>query len=356
MVLYILYDCWKKRTIAIKLRLYMGDIKYSIIIPAYNLAFYIESTLKTIYKTGLQGCELIIIDDGSSDDTLDIVNGYLAYNKALNCHVFKQQNSGVSNARNVGIDVAQGEYLIFFDGDDSCDKDIIMKISEACEEKPDMLVWRFNIVDCEKKHISQDFFEKQLYSSNDFTEYLLKGIFKIRIGSFAVKKSLVMENDLKFTEGCSICEDVEFMYKCVLASESIHTINDVLYDYIKREGSAANTYDLRRFQAPFAIKRIYDYAAAKGLDGLSEYVVDGLKNGLLITHAMYSFDSCCKYIKGNKQFREFIGIYKSQFGEVEKLIKESLRNMKYVPDIYSKKRFMLFKLSRILYAFVMCIK
>lgn len=334
----------------------MEDLLFSIIIPAYNLSACIEKTLKSLCETGLRKCELFIINDGSTDDTLETVNGFLNYNNALNCHVLSQKNCGVSKARNVGIDAAQGEYLIFFDGDDSCDSNIIMRISEACADKPDMLAWRFNIVDGEKKYISQDCFDEHVYSSNDFIEHIIQGNFRIRIGSFAVKKSLVMENDLKFTEGCSICEDVEFMYKCVLASESIHTINDVLYDYIKREGSAANTYDLRRFQAPFAIKRIYEYAAAKGLDGLSEYVVDGLKNGLLITHAMYSFDSCCKYIKGNKQFREFIGIYKSQFGEVEKLIKESLRNMKYVPDIYSKKRFMLFKLSRILYAFVMCIK
>lgn len=333
----------------------MEKIKYSIIIPVYNLSDYIERTLISLYETGLKSCELIVIDDGSSDDSFHIASEFLKkYNIAG--HVLKQKNSGVSKARNVGIDAAQGEYVIFFDGDDLCEKELIELLDDNYVSCADMFVWRFNIVEKNKKRVSQSEFERDKSSNCDFLKQLLCGVSRIRIGSFAIKRNVLIDNDLRFTEGCAICEDIEFMYKCVLMSGNVYFINNPLYNYIKREGSAANIYDMRRFQAPFAVKRIYDFAVRKCENNLDEFISDILKNGLLITHAMYSFDSCCRYIKGLKQYKEFIRNYLDQYGDVEALIRDAISDMKYEPTFFSRKRLKLFMFSRRLYALYMCIK
>lgn len=332
----------------------MGELKYSIIIPVYNLSDYIERTLDAVLDNELKDTEIILVNDGSTDNSLEIIRRYADSHEIPQCQILTQTNSGVSKARNAGIAAAKGEYIIFIDGDDFCDIAMLETISEKCNNSPDMVVWRFNLVDGDKKKVSQKAFGKSVYTRDEFLEELLRGTSRMRIGSFAVKRSLVMDRNLRFTEGCAICEDVEFMYKAVISSQTILATNSVLYDYIKREGSAINSYDIRKFQAPLAIRRVYEYASSEYLDGTGDYIQDSLKNGLLITHAMYSFDSCCRYINSIKQYREFIRSYFSKCPEVELMIKEAIADMKYEPEIFSRKRLKLFIFSRRIYGLYMC--
>ena len=214
-----------------------------------------------------------------------------------------------------------------------------------------MVVWRFNYVDGEKCYVSQERFDKDEYSKNEFLEQLLKGKFCIRIGSFAVKKSIIANRGICFTKDCSIAEDVEFIYKLVLSSEFIRVTNESLYNYIKREGSAINQYDLRRFQAPIAIRRIYDFALNNCFDELDEFCVDYLKKGLFLTHAMYSFESCCSRIKGIMSCKNFINEYIGQYKDVENLICDTVKDIKYNPLQFSNRRLLIFKQSRKIYAY-----
>lgn len=328
----------------------MAEIRFSIVIPVYNLEQNIEKTLTALLATGLNESELIIVDDGSADHTVEIINNSLMKSN-ISYRILSQQNGGVSKARNIGIGEAQGEYIIFFDGDDSCDAKLIHKADKLCENHPDMAIWRFNCVDSEVGHISQESFDKEEYGRKEFLEQLLKGNFRIRIGSFAVKRNIIIDSGICFTEGCSFGEDVEFIYKLVLSSSSFKTTNDSLYNYIKREGSAANQYDLNRFQAPMAIRRIYDFAMTNCAGELDEFCVDYLKYGLLLTHSMYSFDSCCSHIKGIESCNNFINEYFAQYKDVETLICEAVRKSKYNPLQFSKRRLAIFKKSRRIYAF-----
>lgn len=348
-------------------------MKFSFVVPVYNLENYIEATLECLQGFGIEA-EIVVVDDGSSDNTKTIIENYVTSNTKpdsgdkSNIVAMYQDNAGVSVARNTGIGACKGEYIVFVDGDDICDR----RIMDICtDSKKDIYVWRFQTVtdrgtDGKKgagtdnsyansdAKVSQSDFLQEEYTSAEFLESLLSGKNRIRIGSFAVKKELLDRAGIVFTPGCAICEDVEFIYKIILSADSIGAYNDVLYTYVKRPGSAINTYDMRRFEAPVAINRVYEYAVANRRDEYDEYIMDSLKYGLFITHCMYSFDSCCRFIKDKQEQSEFYKRYKNDFGEIENKIKEAKLLMRYEPEIFSWKRRKLFLFSRKLYVKYVC--
>ena len=95
----------------------MSDIKVSVIIPVFNQEKYISATLDSVLNQNFDDYEIIVVDDGSTDDSLKIINEKFS-DSQIPHKIIHQDNAGVSGARNRGIDEASGEYLLFVDGDD----------------------------------------------------------------------------------------------------------------------------------------------------------------------------------------------------------------------------------------------
>lgn len=327
-------------------------IKYSIIIPVFNIENHIDKTLDSLLSIP-DNTEIIIVNDGSTDNTWKNVEKYVAGHDLRDIQLLTQPNAGVSVARNTGIEAARGEYLIFVDGDDTCSEGFIDIVDRVTDVKPDLIVWRFCIDNGIQTKESQKEFDKENYTAKEFVTSLLKGINRIRIGSFAVRKHLIEDAGLRFTEGCTICEDVEFIYKVILSCDKITTINDVFYKYIKREGSAMHVNDMHFFQAPVAVQRIYGFADMYYSDIMDEYIEDSLKYGLYLTHCIHSFESCLKHVKSCADIRSFLRSYFDEYYNIENYIKKAKKNMKYKPQVFSAKRLWLFLFSRRVYAFYM---
>lgn len=102
--------------------------KFSIIIPAYNVADYLSTCLDSVLSQDFSDYEIILVDDGSTDSTSQICD---EYQKNPKVHVIHQQNAGLSEARNSGVEVAHGEYLIFLDGDDFLTRNALTQIADA---------------------------------------------------------------------------------------------------------------------------------------------------------------------------------------------------------------------------------
>lgn len=326
-------------------------IDFSIIIPAYNLENYIEKTLESICKNPLDNVEIIVVNDGSEDDTAKVAKDYLTYNHVPHFEAISQENKGVSVARNAGIEAAQGTYLIFCDGDDLCSQNMIEIISAYTDKGYDMIAWRYDILQGEKKKVPQKEFAEESYTNQTALKSFLLGDNKIRLGSFAVKKSLLEENGIRYTEGCAIAEDIEFIYKCLASAKLVGTEDAVLYTYIKREGSAMNQFSWKFFQAPAAVQRVYAYVRDNTTLFADEELEDYLRNGLYLLHVMFAFGSCIRYLNGWKEAREFVNLYMADYSDIECELQRISKEMKNVPTVFSKSRTKLFAFNRRLYVY-----
>ncbi len=326
-------------------------IDFSIIIPVYNLENCIEKTLESICKNKLDNVEVIVVNDGSEDNTAKIVKDYFCNNHVPHYDVLSQENKGVSAARNVGIAKAEGEYLIFCDGDDLCSENMINVIGTHRKTDADMIVWRYDVLQGEKREISQGEFIEKEYNNQTALKSFLIGDNKIRLGSFAVKKALVEENGIQYTEGYVIAEDIEFIYKCLATAQTVRTLDDILYTYIKREGSAMHRFDWNFFQAPVAVQRVYAYVRDNTTILADEELEDYLHNGLYLLHTMFAFGSCIRYLNNWKEVIKFVNRYMSDCFEIESELMRISREIKNLPTVFSKARTKLFAFNRRIYVY-----
>ena len=126
----------------------MNNPKISVIVPVYNAEKYLQRCIDSILNQTFPNFELLLIDDGSKDQSGEICDEYAK--KDSRVKVFHKENGGVSSARNVGIDNAVGEYICFCDSDDWVEKTWLLSFFERmCDN--DMLITSFNIYENEKK-------------------------------------------------------------------------------------------------------------------------------------------------------------------------------------------------------------
>lgn len=180
--------------------------RISIIIPAYNCEGTIEKCILSVINQGFFDWELILIDDGSTDNTREICEHYA---DSVKIFLYSQQNSGVSSARNYGIKKATGEYLVFVDSDDFLLQDALSTIHDSMKGK-DICFYNYQIFKLGKKRNNNYISKPEILDITDFMkvfpEMYLSGYINPPWGK-CYKKSLITE---KFEEGLSIGEDLLF--------------------------------------------------------------------------------------------------------------------------------------------------
>ena len=110
----------------------MSEIKVSVIVPVYNVEKYVKRAVESIIKQNFTDLEILLVNDGSTDNSLQEIN--LITEKYKNVKVFTQENQGVSSARNLGIKKAQGDYICFLDADDYLEDGVLNKFYSLCKE------------------------------------------------------------------------------------------------------------------------------------------------------------------------------------------------------------------------------
>lgn len=152
--------------------MYEGDIsadkwwlkmKVSIIIPVYNIEKYIERCVLSIINQSYKNIEVIIVDDGSTDRSSDIVDNYMNLD---NCIVIHKENEGLSSARNVGLKAATGEFVMFVDGDDYLMNDAIEILVKKINDEIDVIIFPYIRVYGSKKIATHLFDKKEIMFSN----------------------------------------------------------------------------------------------------------------------------------------------------------------------------------------------
>lgn len=217
-------------------------MKYSIIIPVYNVEKYIRKCLESIYNQTYSNYEVIIVDDGSEDNSKLVIDEYIKKDNRFKCH--NKDNGGLSDARNYGLKYVTGDYILFVDSDDYIDDNLLEELSNNTEY--DMIKFKTNIVDLNYKLIRK---EKSLCNSKEVS---CLELFDIELcepaWSYAYKTSFFKLNKFMYAKG-KIHEDFGLTPLCLIKAKKIYYLDYYGYNYvIRNEGIIKSTKVKKRIE------------------------------------------------------------------------------------------------------------
>ena len=296
-------------------------MKVSVIVPVYNVEKYLDKCLTSLVNQTLKELEIIIINDGSTDNSQKVIDKYSK--KYKNIIAITKENGGVSEARNLGLEKATGEYIGFIDSDDWIEPNMYeLMYQKAITEN-------FDIVACDTQAIYND---KKVYISSNIKDDNVSNK-ELMIDAYAViwnkiyKKELL--NDIKFKKGMNFCEDVEFLYMIYSKVKKIGVIKEPLHNYLQREGSLTYVYDKKLYKLIEAMDDVLEYYKKNKL-------LDKYYDEIEYTYARYLYATFIKRMSKTRNKEEF---NKAVSLVIEKVNKEfpNYKKNKYLIGLNPKK-------------------
>lgn len=215
------------------------DPEVSIIIPVYNVEKWIARTIESIKNQVYQNYEAIIVDDGSTDNTKNII---LKYTCDPRIKLILRNHQGVSSARNYGLINSKGKYIAFLDGDDYWDINFLSDMINHIEKSDsDICFCGVRAVDENKRLLFENFPNIEIFNGKVLSNYLL-GDIQIPTGSYIVKKDIINKYNLKYSEDCKVFEDQEFRIK-LLAVGRVSCVKEILLNGTQRKNSTSKVFE-----------------------------------------------------------------------------------------------------------------
>lgn len=334
----------------------------SVIIPVYNAEKYLEECIKSLLGQSLYNCEFIFVNDGSNDNSVDIIRSYIKKDKRIT--LINQKNQGVSQARNTGIVSAKGEYIGFVDSDDYVDLDMYKELYKQIQnEECEVIISNFEEELNGNKHIRKYSLKENKvldknYIENEILPFFVREDSLNTVCNKLYKKSIIDEYNIRFPKGLPLGEDGIFNMIYFSKCNSCKYIDYTGYHYREVNGSATrNLYKHDYFQRELDV---YNFDLEKLIDIPQNIDIKSLKSIKLINNIKSNiyiyFDKSkdksifykCKYIKNivnKKEIKEALEIYLSNVnitGRYEKLflfcMKNKLTILLYILCTYSRIR------------------
>lgn len=219
----------------------------SVIVPIYNVEKHLKKCVDSIINQTYKNLEIILVDDGSPDNCGKICDEYAK--EDLRIRVIHKENGGLSSARNIGIRMSLGSYLMFVDSDDYIEINMVEFLYNAIASKG------VNMSVCKYREISGAYKKREFKEEHSITVSGKEAIEMLFVGSkwnFVIVCNKLYEKDLfrgiQFPEG-KYHEDEAVAYKLLYKCDKVSCIPKVLYNYVKRNGSITDEYSLKRLDA-----------------------------------------------------------------------------------------------------------
>lgn len=284
-------------------------IKVSVVLPTYNAEKYLHECVNSIVNQTLEDIEIIIVNDGSTDKTIDIAKKLQSIDKRI--IIINQSNKGPGEARNVGLRTAKGEYISFIDPDDWIQKDMFLQMYNYAKSN------NCDVVQCNyttrslksyNNHNISTIPSYKLMDANDIKKHIKSSLLEGKLSTYVwdkiYKVSFLKENELYF-EDKRLFEDWYFIMSITSKMKRFFYITDNFYNYRVVEGSLARKYYDNYEELIINLqKRKFEYMKLWG-DGSDIYlskVLNNLGDDILkiINHIFDSRYNLCKNVKMQK--------------------------------------------------------
>ena len=292
--------------------------KVSIVVPIYNVENYLDKCINSIVNQTYSDLEIILVDDGSKDGSPVICDDWKE--KDSRVIVIHKENGGLSSARNAGLDVATGEYIMFEDSDDWLEIDIVEKCVERIEkDDSDMVIFGYKKVDEEGKELGSFTFGNDTYSREELSEQLHQRILEMSFG-YAWNKlyrlSVIKESGVK-NDGSIIDREDLYFNLCLFKSlEKISFLNRVGYYYLQRGSSLLHNANLARLKGVNVFSEKMNVV-------LSDYETKKELFNMILLH--YLADCIIKNILHNVELNR---------NKKMQLIKNTIDKCPYISEVY----------------------
>lgn len=225
----------------------MNNPKISVIIPVYNTEKYLKRCLNSVVNQNFKNIEIIIINDFSPDNSLETIKEFLKIDKRI-ILINKLKNEGLSAARNTGLEIARGEYILHIDSDDWIEQNYLEDLyKEAKKNNSDIVITDFYMdYDNGKLKYCIDQKIEQEYESQVFLQNCFIGQGYICVWNKLIRKSLYIENNIKHPINISLGEDLAVIPKLFYYSKKITKLNKAYVHYIQNINSITKTNDVKK--------------------------------------------------------------------------------------------------------------
>lgn len=309
-------------------------MKVSVVVPVYNTAEYLKKCLDSLVNQTLQEMEIIVVNDGSTDDSQTIIDDFVS--KFTSIKAFEKKNGGLSDARNFGLEKASGEFIGFVDSDDYVSAEMFEELYEKAIEHQAEIV----LCDLEKVNENGESFRDLPQSPQLPERIVLADNFTIfgEMGCFACNKLFKAELFIKnkFKRGLHF-EDIELIPRLVLQSHIIAKINKPFYKYFERQNSITKTHTqkgLDMFLAIESVKKVFD-------DSIYSHFINDFDH-FFIFQGYYSYLAYVAYVKDRELKRKMLKELSQQLGVYKitksKIIKYKRFGQNYLLSLPLKKQ------------------
>lgn len=293
------------------------DIEYSVIVPVYNVEKVLRRCIESILNQTFSNFELILVDDGSTDKSGEICDEYKKKDERVK--VIHQKNQGVSKARNVGLDLAAGKYVVFVDSDDYVSVEYLFHLGQT---DSDLVICGYTLIDERICVLKEEKYQPQYFLKNNGKEIrdnFQNGRFNY-VFAKRYKKEILIESGLRFDERISLAEDTLFVVEYIKVIKDIQLLNYVDYFYVNHENETLSN-------RPMSKGLIND------LEWVNFRIYDGIKN-VLCGQAEQSVS-----IRIGKLYRNYIAMFiREEYSPelVKYLFKQYWfrKSLKYVDVVY----------------------
>lgn len=248
-------------------------MKVSVIVAAYNAEKYVTETLESIANQSIDDYEIIVVNDGSTDRTIDILRDYES--RYANMTVIDKENGGPSSARNCGLDIAKGDYVYFFDADDVLEIDALEKLYDRAKEKrADLVIAKYDIFNRFKTFPVNGI--NDLVKMDKIGKYEPQILWTFSLCNKLFRRSIIEKYDLRLPP-ISYSEDGAFLMRYVYRTSRITGLDKVIFHYRRMYDGEAES-----ITASISPWKIWDYIEAHRL------ITETAEESILIDFPQYA--------------------------------------------------------------------